>query len=137
MGNPKVLNNYGSFDVTFVKGKGATCFDVNGKKYIDFLAGIAVNVLGHNFKPLVKAVSKQAKKQIHVCNYFTSDAGIKFADKLLEATGFEGVYWGNSGAGARRRYYTITPAGKEACYRLLDEWKETKEIMDQLLITEE
>ena len=76
MGNPKVLNNYGSFDVTFVKGKGATCFDVNGKKYIDFLAGIAVNVLGHNFKPLVKAVSKQAKKQIHVCNYFTSDAGM-------------------------------------------------------------
>ena len=100
MGNPKVLNNYGSFDVTFVKGNGATCYDVNGKKYIDFLAGIAVNVLGHNFKPLVKAVSKQAKKQIHVCNYFTSDVGIKFADKLLEATGFEGVYWGNSGAEA-------------------------------------
>lgn len=100
MGNPKVLNNYGSFDVTFVKGNGAACYDVNGKKYIDFLAGIAVNVLGHNFKPLVKAVSKQAKKQIHVCNYFTSDVGIKFADKLLEATGFEGVYWGNSGAEA-------------------------------------
>ena len=42
----------------------------DGKKYIDFLAGIAVNSLGHNFKPLVKAVSSQAKKQIHVCNYF-------------------------------------------------------------------
>lgn len=92
MGSPKVVNNYGSFDVTFVKGQGATLTDINGKKYIDFLAGIAVNVLGHNYKPLVKAVSNQAKKQIHVCNYFTSDIGVEFAEKLLAATGFEGVY---------------------------------------------
>ena len=44
MGNPKVLNNYGSFDVTFAKGKGATLTDVNGKKYIDFLWGIKYTV---------------------------------------------------------------------------------------------
>ncbi len=97
MGSKKVVNNYGSFDVTFVKGKGSTCWDINGKKYIDFLAGIAVNCLGHNFKPLVKAVSKQAKKQIHICNYFVSDVGVQFADELLKATGFSGVYFGNSG----------------------------------------
>lgn len=100
MGNPKVLNNYGSFDVTFTKGNGSILTDINGKKYVDFLAGIAVNVFGHNFKPLVKAVKSQVKKQIHVCNYFTSDIGIKYADKLLNATGFEGVYFGNSGAEA-------------------------------------
>lgn len=100
MGNPKVLNNYGSFDVTFVKGQGSVLTDGNGKKYIDFLAGIAVNCLGHNYKPLVKAVAAQAKKQIHVCNYFTSDVGLAFADELLAATGFEGVYFGNSGAEA-------------------------------------
>lgn len=97
MGSKNVVNNYGSFDVTFVKGKGSTCWDINGKKYIDFLAGIAVNCLGHNFKPLVKAVSKQAKKQIHICNYFVSDVGVQFADELLKATGFSGVYFGNSG----------------------------------------
>jgi acetylornithine/N-succinyldiaminopimelate aminotransferase len=97
MGSKKVVNNYGSFDVTFVKGKDSTCWDINGKKYIDFLAGIAVNCLGHNFKPLVKAVSKQAKKQIHICNYFVSDVGVQFADELLKATGFSGVYFGNSG----------------------------------------
>lgn len=97
MGSKNVVNNYGSFDVTFVKGKGSTCWDINGKKYIDFLAGIAVNCLGHNFKPLVKAVSKQSKKQIHICNYFVSDVGVQFADELLKATGFSGVYFGNSG----------------------------------------
>ena len=97
MGSKNVVNNYGSFDVTFVKGKGSTCWDINGKKYIDFLAGIAVNCLGHNFKPLVKAISKQAKKQIHICNYFVSDVGVQFADELLKATGFSGVYFGNSG----------------------------------------
>lgn len=100
MGNKQILNNYGSFDITFVKGKGATLTDVNGKKYVDFLAGIAVNALGHNYKPLVKAVAKQAKKQIHICNYFTSDIGNAYASKLLKATGFEGVFFGNSGAEA-------------------------------------
>ncbi|MBQ4378576.1 MAG: acetylornithine/succinylornithine family transaminase [Treponema sp.] len=98
MGSKKVVNNYGSFDVTFVKGKGSTCYDINGKKYIDFLAGIAVNCLGHNFKPLVKAVSKQAKKQIHICNYFVSDVGVQYATELLAKTGFDAVYFGNSGA---------------------------------------
>lgn len=57
--------------------------------------------------------------------------------KRLEDLEYITSYWGNSGAGARRRYYTITPAGRDACHRLLMEWKETKEIMDQLLETEE
>ena len=100
MGNKQILNNYGSFDVTFVKGKGSILTDVNGKQYVDFLAGIAVNCLGHNYKPLVKAVAAQEKKQIHICNYFTSDIGNEYAAKLLKATGFEGVFFGNSGAEA-------------------------------------
>ncbi|MBQ1833065.1 MAG: acetylornithine/succinylornithine family transaminase [Treponema sp.] len=100
MGSNIIANNYGSFDVTFKSGKGATLTDVNGKKYIDFLAGIAVNCLGHNYGPLVKAISKQASKEIHVCNYFTSDVGNAYAQELLNATGFDGVYFGNSGCEA-------------------------------------
>lgn len=107
MGSKIVVNNYGSFDVTMAYGKGSTCYDVNGKKYIDFLAGIAVNCLGHDFKPLVDAVSKQAEKQIHVCNYFTSDTGVEFAEKLLKATGFEGVYFGNSGGEANEAAFKL------------------------------
>ncbi len=100
MGSKKILNNYGAFDVTFVRGEGSTLYDTNGKKYIDFLSGIAVNCLGHGYKPLVDAISAQAAKQIHICNYFTSDVGNAYADALLQATGFSGVFFGNSGAEA-------------------------------------
>ena len=96
----KILNNYGSFDVVFTKGKGSTMWDVNGKKYIDFLSGIGVNCLGHNYKPLVKAISDQTKRQLHISNYFLSDIGLVFADELLAITGFEKGYFGNSGAEA-------------------------------------
>lgn len=64
------------------------------------------------------------------------EATLYTAFKRLEDSGCIASYWGDSGAGARRRYYTITPTGREACYRLLAEWTETKEIMDKLLITE-
>ncbi|MCR5724632.1 MAG: acetylornithine/succinylornithine family transaminase [Treponema sp.] len=100
MGSKTILNNYGSFDVTFVRGEGSTLYDSNSKKYIDFLSGIAVNCLGHGYKPLVDAVSAQAAKQIHICNYFTSDVGNAYAESLLAATGFSGVFFGNSGAEA-------------------------------------
>jgi len=95
-----IVNNYGSFDVTFEKAKGSTMWDVNGKKYIDFIAGIGVNCLGHNYKPLVKAISRQARRQIHISNYYFSDVGLDFAKGLLEVTGFERGYFGNSGAEA-------------------------------------
>lgn len=61
------------------------------------------------------------------------EATLYTAFKRLEEAGYITSYWGSSGAGARRRYYTITPSGKEASGRLLQEWKETKDIMNQLL----
>ena len=65
------------------------------------------------------------------------EATLYTAFKRLEDAGFIASYWGSSGAGARRRYYTITPSGREACHRLLLEWVETKQIMDKLLVTED
>ena len=61
------------------------------------------------------------------------EATLYTAFKRLEDQGFIASYWGGSGAGARRRYYAITPSGRETCHRLQTEWEETKEIMDQLL----
>ncbi len=65
------------------------------------------------------------------------EATLYTAFRRLEELGYITSYWGDSGSGARRRYYTITPAGREACYRLLSEWEQTKEIMDQILSLEE
>lgn len=96
----KIVNNYGSFDVVFEKSKGATMWASDGKKYIDFIAGIGVNCLGHNYKPLVRAISKQVRRQIHISNYYFSDVGLDFAENLLRITGFERGYFGNSGAEA-------------------------------------
>lgn len=103
----KVVNNYGSFETVFVKGKGSTLWDKDNKKYIDFISGIGCNALGHNYKPLVKAIQKQAAKEIHISNYYFSDAGLDFAQKLLEVTGFEGVYFGNSGAEANEAAFKL------------------------------
>ena len=61
------------------------------------------------------------------------EATLYTAFRRLEELGYITSYWGDSGAGARRRYYAITPLGREASYRLLLEWQETKEIMDKLL----
>lgn len=95
-----VANNYGSFDVTFVNGNGAELVDKNGKKYIDFVSGIGVNCLGHNNPILVKALTDQIKKEIHIGNYYTSDTNIAFAEELTKATGMKRVYFCNSGAEA-------------------------------------
>ena len=65
------------------------------------------------------------------------EATLYTAFKRLEEAGFIVSYWGSGGTGARRRYYTITPAGREECRRLRAEWEETRDIMDQLLETRE
>lgn len=116
----KVVNNYGSFDVTFVRGKNASMWDINGKKYIDFIAGIGVNCLGHANEKMIEAIKNQAEKQIHISNYYFSDVGLKFADKLLSVTGFERAYFGNSGAEANecaiklaRKYGELTGGSKK------------------------
>ena len=65
------------------------------------------------------------------------EATLYTAFKRLEEQGYITSYWGDSGSGARRKYYTITPAGRESSHRLMREWQETKEIMDKLLIMED
>jgi len=97
------LNTYNRLPVTFVRGEGAWLFDINGKKYLDFSSGISVNLLGHNYPPLVRSISEQAAKVIHVCNYYQSDVSAAFAEKLVQAcapAGIKKVFLANSGAEA-------------------------------------
>ena len=68
--------------------------------------------------------------------FVLKEATLYTAFRRLEEAGLVASYWGGEASGARRRYYAITPQGREACSRLLAEWEETKEIMDKLLEVE-
>lgn len=98
--NGNIMNNLGSLPVTFASGNGSTLTDVNGKRYVDFVAGIGVNCLGHNHPGLVKAISEQAARQIHISNYYNSDRGLEYSGALLAKTGMDRVFFANSGAEA-------------------------------------
>lgn len=92
-----VFNRY---KIVLERGEGAYLYDINGKKYIDFLAGIAVNVLGHNYPPLVKAISEQAARVIHVSNLYYTQAQADAAAKLVNLSGLDRAFFANSGAEA-------------------------------------
>jgi acetylornithine/N-succinyldiaminopimelate aminotransferase len=97
------MNTYHRLPVTFVKGEGAWLTGADGRRYLDLCAGIAVNCLGHNYPPLVRAIAAQAAKLNHVCNYYMSDVSLEFAEKLTAAcagAGMKKVFLGNSGAEA-------------------------------------
>ncbi len=95
-----ITNNFGSFDVVFASGSGSTLKDVNGKEYIDFVSGIGVNCLGHNHPKLTQTIIDQVQNQVHISNYYNSDKGLEYSEKLLQATNFDKVYFCNSGAEA-------------------------------------
>ncbi|MDR1837112.1 MAG: acetylornithine transaminase [Treponema sp.] len=97
------MDTYHRLPVTFSRGEGSWLYDINGKKYLDFGSGITVNLLGHNYPPLVRAVTEQAAKYFHVCNYYQSDVSAAFAEKLVEAcapAGMKNVFLAKSGAEA-------------------------------------
>ena len=86
------------FDVKFEKGKGVYLYDDKGKKYTDFLAGIAVNCLGYADEGFVETLTNQIKKVIHLSNYFYNEDQAKLSKLLCETTGFDKVFFTNSGA---------------------------------------
>lgn len=94
--------NYGIPDINLVSGKGLLVIDVEKKKYLDFLSGIATNILGHAHPAIVKAVSTQVAKLGHVSNFYSHPSGLALARKLQEMTGDNTarVFFCNSGAEA-------------------------------------
>ena len=91
---------FARYNIVLDHGDGPYVYDTKGKKYIDFLAGIAVNVVGHNYKPLVDAVSQQASKMIHCSNLYYTEVQVEAAEKLKKLCGMDKVFFGNSGAEA-------------------------------------
>lgn len=95
------------------RGAGCYVWDVDGKQYLDFLAGIAVNSLGHAHPVLVETVSRQAATLIHVSNYFATPSQVELAERLKRITGAGEagrVYFGNSGAEANEAAFKLARA---------------------------
>ena len=119
-----LANNYKRKNLSFLKGRGSFLLSANGRKYLDFVQGIAVNSLGHSHPALVKAINKQSKKVWHVSNAFKIPEGEKLAKRLVKKTFADSIIFQNSGAeatevaikAARRYFFSI---GKEHKNRII------------------
>ena len=119
-----LTKNYNRRKIAFKRGKGSFLYSTNGKKYLDFVQGIAVNSLGHANPYLIRAINKQAKKVWHVSNAFIIPEGEKLAKRLTQKTFADYVIFQNSGTEAteaaikiaRRYFYSI---GKPKKNRIL------------------
>ncbi len=104
-----MMNNYGQPSLALVRGEGAVVWDENGKSYVDLLAGIAVNVLGHAHPAVTEAVTRQLGQLGHVSNLFVAEPTVALAEALLAHTGRTGrVFFANSGAEANEAAFKLS-----------------------------
>ena len=95
-----MVPNYAPAPIIPVRGQGSRVWDQTGREYIDFAGGIAVNALGHCHPALVSALKAQADKLWHLSNVMTNEPALRLAQKLVDSTFAEKVYFANSGAEA-------------------------------------
>lgn len=95
--NEAILQIYGRLPVEIDYAEGCYIYDIDGNEYLDFLGGIAVNVLGHSHPDILKAIKNQSDKYLHVSNFFYQKPQIELAEKLKYITGFDKVFFSNSG----------------------------------------
>ncbi|MCX7919129.1 MAG: acetylornithine transaminase [bacterium] len=110
-----IMNTYGERDLAIVKGQGAICWDADGKEYLDFVGGIAVNILGHCHPAVTQAVKSQLDTLIHVSNLYYIEPQVKLAELLCNLSFGEKCFFCNSGAEANetaiklaRKYAKLT-----------------------------
>jgi acetylornithine/N-succinyldiaminopimelate aminotransferase len=119
-----VLGTYARLDVEFDRGEGASLYTAAGDRYLDFAAGVAVNVLGHSHPHLVEALTRQGAKLWHTSNLYRVTEQEKLAERLTRATFADKVFFANSGAEAMeasikmaRKYHSHN--GRPERYRIL------------------
>ena len=98
--NENIMNTYRRFPVVLVKGSGARVWDINGKEYLDFVAGIAVCSLGHSHPQVIDAVKEQLEKLTHVSNLYYTEPQAQLAKLLVDHSFADKVFFCNSGAEA-------------------------------------
>ena len=95
-----LCRTYGRYPVSIASGKGSRVTDLDGKEYVDLLAGIAVTSLGHCNEEIAQVIEKQARKLIHVSNLFYQEEQLELAEELLSLSHFGKAFFCNSGAEA-------------------------------------
>jgi acetylornithine/N-succinyldiaminopimelate aminotransferase len=95
-----LMNTYKRSDMIFTHGRGCYVFDQNGKRYLDFLGGIAVNALGYSYPDLVKTIRREAGRAVHVSNLFHNPFQGPLAAKLAKWSGMDRAFFSNSGSEA-------------------------------------
>ena len=118
--NPPLCRNYADRFLVFDRGEGCHLYDIKGNRYLDMAAGIAVNALGYGRKDIAEIMSRQAEKIIHCSNLFSTIPTLTLAQKLTAASGYEAVFFGNSGTEANEaalkfaRIYAKARKGEKA-----------------------
>jgi acetylornithine/N-succinyldiaminopimelate aminotransferase len=100
LGQSHLYPNYRQPPMVLVRGEGSRVWDAAGKQYFDLFAGIAVSTLGHGHPGLASAIAEQAKRLIHVSNYFYNQPNVELASKLCRLTGMQRAFFCNSGTEA-------------------------------------
>jgi acetylornithine aminotransferase len=95
-----LMNTYARTPISIVRGRGCKVYDLEGREYLDFVAGIAVSVLGHGHPDLVAAIQKQAQHLLHASNLYYTEPQTKLAKRLVEHAFAKKVFFCNSGAEA-------------------------------------
>ncbi len=95
-----LLQTYSRYPVVMTRGKGVFLYDLDGKKYLDFVAGLGVNALGHAHPRIVKTIREQAAKVIHLSNLYYNEYQGLLAEKLCQLSGLQRVFFSNSGTEA-------------------------------------
>ena len=95
-----LMHTYGRFPAALDHGKGATLWDIDGKKYIDLTSGIGVSSLGHDNEALVSALNEQAHKLLHASNLYLTEPMVQVAKELVTSCGMGKIFFSNSGAEA-------------------------------------
>jgi predicted acetylornithine/succinylornithine family transaminase len=98
--HPHLMSNYGRLEINIVRGEGCWLYDEGGNAYLDLVAGIAVCALGHAHPRIARAVAEQAATLVHVSNLVHHEPAGTLADRLAELSGFDAVFFCNSGAEA-------------------------------------
>jgi len=98
--NLYIMNTYKRFPIVLRKGRGMKVWSTDGKEYLDFVGGVAVNILGHCHPKVVIAIQKQAQRLLHVSNYYHIGPQIRLAKLLVQHTFADKVFFCNSGAEA-------------------------------------